>query len=283
MAGDPLIRNISDTALWAAAFRAQETQRPDALFRDPLAERLASERGMQALREMPSGDRHAWAWVTRTYVHDQLIAQCVARDIDAVVNLAAGLDARPYRMDLPAALKWYEVDLPELIDYKQEILAGERPRCEVERIPLDLANTAGRNELLDRIAAEARNILVITEGLLIYLEREQVAQLARDLARNASFQFWSAEICSPGLLRMLQRRIGGRLEAARAPLKFGPAEGPEFFAPYGWRAVEIRPLLKAAATLKRIPFLMRFLAKLPASNGRQGNRPWSAVCLFARS
>jgi len=38
-----------------------------------------------------------------------------------VVNLAAGLDARPYRMSLPASLQWIEVDLPEILAYKEKI------------------------------------------------------------------------------------------------------------------------------------------------------------------
>src|SRR6185369_17641435 len=41
----PLVSNVSDTARWVATYRAQETARPDALFKDPFAERLAGERG----------------------------------------------------------------------------------------------------------------------------------------------------------------------------------------------------------------------------------------------
>ena len=44
---DLLVRNISDTAMWAAAYRARETERPGALFRDPFAKRLAGPRGEQ--------------------------------------------------------------------------------------------------------------------------------------------------------------------------------------------------------------------------------------------
>ena len=46
---EPLIRNISDTALWAAAYRARENERPNAVFRDPFARRLAGSRGEQIL------------------------------------------------------------------------------------------------------------------------------------------------------------------------------------------------------------------------------------------
>jgi Leucine carboxyl methyltransferase len=57
-----------------------------------------------------------------------------------VVNLAAGLDTRPYRMDLPSSRLWVEVDLPDLLDYKEEVLKSESPRCRLERVRLDLSN-----------------------------------------------------------------------------------------------------------------------------------------------
>src|SRR5579859_5459056 len=119
---EPVIRNISDTACWAAIYRARETERPEALFRDPFARKLAGARGEEIATSIPFSERQTWAWVTRTYLFDQFISEQVAVGADMVVNLAAGLDARPYRMPLPANLRWIEVDLPELLDYKERIL-----------------------------------------------------------------------------------------------------------------------------------------------------------------
>src|SRR5215471_6495699 len=121
----PVIRNISDTASWAAIYRARESERPDALFRDPYARQLAGERGEQIAASMPFSDKATWSWVTRTYLYDHFIDDQIRQGADMVVNLAAGLDARPYRMALPASLQWVEVDLPDLLTYKEEILAGE--------------------------------------------------------------------------------------------------------------------------------------------------------------
>src|SRR5437762_7832354 len=70
-----VVRNISDTARWAAYFRAQETARPDALFRDPFAERLCGQHGADIAHTLPDGNKHAWAWVTRTYLFDYFITQ----------------------------------------------------------------------------------------------------------------------------------------------------------------------------------------------------------------
>src|ERR1700727_2705347 len=109
------VRNLSDTALWVAYFRARETQRPDALFRDPFAERLAGERGFEIANTLAQGNKHEWAWVARTYLFDEFLSREIQEGSDLVVNLAAGLDSRPYRMDLPPALQWVEVDLLEIV------------------------------------------------------------------------------------------------------------------------------------------------------------------------
>src|SRR6478672_2782051 len=100
---EPLIRNISDTARWAATFRAIESERPDALFHDPYAGRLAGDRGKEIhgkMRDMDGRDT-SWSWVMRTVLFDRAILQAIGEGFDTVVNLAAGLDARPYRLNLP--------------------------------------------------------------------------------------------------------------------------------------------------------------------------------------
>src|SRR5437762_8222050 len=95
------IDNISDTARWVAVYRAMESARPDAIFRDPFADRLAGERGHQILDAMPHGRTYAWPMIVRTAVFDEIILDAVQkRHVDLVVNLAAGLDARPWRLPL---------------------------------------------------------------------------------------------------------------------------------------------------------------------------------------
>jgi methyltransferase (TIGR00027 family) len=279
---EPLIRNISDTALWAAVYRAGESERPNALFQDPLARRLAGERGVQIADALARKEDTTWAWVTRTYLFDKLVTEQVAQGVDMVVNLAAGLDARPYRMALPASLQWVEVDLPEPLDYKENLLKGEIPRCSLERIRLDLADVPARRALFSELGRRAAKVLLITEGILIYLSAEEVAALAEDLSRPTSFRRWAIDLASPGLLERLKRSWSESLVQAGAPLQFGPEAGPGFFAEHGWPPVEVHSLLKTAAGLKRLSLFMRLLALLPESKGVQGARPWGGVCLLAR-
>ena len=278
---EPLIRNISDTARWVAVYRARESERPDAHFRDPFARRLAGERGEQIARSMPLGRDNDWSMITRTYLGDDLIYGQIKEGVDMVINLAAGLDSRPYRMQLPPTLKWIEVDLPEILAYKEEILRDDKPVCSLERIRLDLSDAPARRELFAELSSRANKVLINSEGLLIYLNPEDVAGLAKDLAAPPSFQSWILDIASPGLLRMLAKRMHKQLHQA-APFKFAPPEGPDFFIPYGWKPVDVRSLLKNAARLKRLTFVMRLFALLPESGKSRRDRPWSGVCLFKK-
>lgn len=277
---EPLIRNISDTARWVAVYRAWETERADAVFRDPFARRLAGERGEQIAATMPF--KNAWPFIARTWAFDHFISQEVERGVDVVVNLAAGLDARPYRMKLPASLQWIEVDLPDLLTYKEETLGSEKPVCKLERIRLDLADVPARRELFQQIAGRGKRVLVVTEGLIGYLTDDEVGMFAQDLAVPPSFQRWILDIGSPGLLRVLRKRMPSLADSG-VPLKFAPEAGPDFFRPYGWRCIEVRSMIKTAAKIKRLSFLLRLIALLPESKGRQGNKPWSGVCLMERT
>jgi methyltransferase (TIGR00027 family) len=278
----PLIRNISDTARWVAVYRARENERPDGLFRDPYARRLAGERGEEIAAAVEKLSPESWPLPVRTYLFDSYITECVREGVDVVINLAAGLDARPYRMDLPSNLVWVEVDLPEIVSYKESILVDERPRCALRRIRLDLGDRGARQQLFRELGLQAKNALVITEGLVIYLTPEQVGELADDLAAAHGFKHWIVDMVSPGLRRMMSRQFGSLLAEGGVPFKFSPEAGPDFFLPHGWRPIAVRSMIKTAAQKKRINFFMRLLAMLPDPKGGLGNRPWGASILLAR-
>ena len=277
------VRNVSDTALWAAHFRAEESRRPDALFRDPYAEKLGAQRGGEMARTLPQGLSHAWAWVARTYLFDQILQKEIADGVDLIVNCAAGLDARPYRMQLPSTLQWIEADLPGMLAYKEELLASDKPTCQLERIAVNLADVSERHRFFSSIAGRGKRGVVLTEGLLIYLSAEEIAQFAGDLSRVASLQRWILDMHSPRLLAMMQRKTGKALEKVGAPFKFGPAEGPDFFRAHGWTPIQVEGLLHTAARFGRPPILLRMLAKFADVRGWKANRPWAGVCLLQKN
>jgi methyltransferase (TIGR00027 family) len=256
-----VIRDISDTARWVAVYRAMESERPDALFRDPYARRLAGERGAAIAREMPYAMAGAWALIVRTALIDEIVLRLTGTQdavpappgqrVVAVLNLACGLDTRPYRLPLPRQLRWIEVDLPGILDYKEEALAGEVPVCDLERVRLDLADRAGRRALLARVAAPGAPVLVISEGLLVYLQDAMVKELAADLASEPALHWWLVDLVSPGILRRVQRSWNASLSAANAPMRFAPPNGTAFFHPFGWTTAEMRPIFVESRRLHR--------------------------------
>jgi methyltransferase (TIGR00027 family) len=276
------IRNISDTAQWVAMYRAIETERPDALFKDPFARKLGGERGKQIYDSVPKRSSPDWAYAMRTYLTDRYILQELGSGVDMVINLAAGLDTRPYRMELPSTLQWIEVDLPEMIDYKERMLASEKPACRLERVRLDLADVATRNKLFAQLASRAKKVLIVSEGLLVYLTRAQVEQLAEDLAKVPAIRRWVTDLANPVILKMIQKNMGQRLAAANAPLQFGPVEGPKFFEQHGWRVIDFESYLHNAAKLRRVNFIFRFFAKISDPKKYVPNRPWSAAVLLGK-
>ena len=104
--------------------------------------------------------------------------------------------------------------------------------------------------------------------------------MAQDLAAVPTFHHWIIDIVSPGLLKMLQKGMGEQIREGKAEFKFAPEEGPMFFTAHGWDVVDVRSTLKTAARLKRLTLWMRLLSFLPDSQGKQGSRPWSGICLL---
>ena len=281
MAGTP-IRNVSDTAAWVAIYRAMESERPDAIFHDPYARRLGGERGEAIVRAMPRGASMSWPMVVRTAVMDEIVLRCVNEGAATVLNLAAGLDARAYRLPLPPTLRWMHVDLPDSVADFREQMAGETPRCAVEFIGADLRDAQARRDVFARAAANGP-VLAITEGLLVYLEAANVAELAADLHDVAHARWWLTDLASPRLLKMLERRWQPQLKAGNAPFRFGPAEGTAFFAPYGWRESEFRSTWDESLRLQRtMPniWLWKLLNKLQTARQRHEMRRMSGIVLM---
>jgi methyltransferase (TIGR00027 family) len=281
------ITHVSDTARWVACYRALETERPDALFRDPHARRLAGDQGFAILDAMPQGRQMSWPIVTRTAVMDAIILQRIQDDdIDTVLDLAAGLDARPWRLALPPPLRWIDVDHADMLDYKATILAGEPLKCRYESIATDLTDGVARRELFRMVGASSKRVLVITEGLLIYLNEAQVTNLALDLHAIPAMQLWLTDLASPGLLRMMEKNWAPAVRAGNAPFQFGPADAPAFFSILGWREVEYRSTFFEGRRLGRtmkFGWLWEFLDKLSPPAKREAFRRFATIAVYQRA
>jgi methyltransferase (TIGR00027 family) len=245
---DAAIANVTDTALWVAACRAAEAERVDAAFRDPLASVLAGKRGREIARSFPRSASVAWGVAVRTSAIDRLIGDAVQAGIDTVLNLGAGLDTRPYRLTLPAHLRWLEIDFPNIVELKNTRLMEHKAMCSVERIGLDLLDRPLRNGLFARLGAASGNTLLITEGVIPYFSNDEVASLAADLSAIAAFRRWILDFDNAGK-RGMPRGWAGKLQAA--PFLFSVDDWFEFFRQAGWRPRQVITSAEESERVKR--------------------------------
>jgi methyltransferase (TIGR00027 family) len=275
-----LVHDITDTARWVATFRADESERKDAIFHDPFARQLAGKQGEEIADKIGFSRKNSWVFVARTYLFDEIVKQHVAEGFDRVLNLAAGLDTRPYRLPLPEKLEWVEADLPGIISYKQHVLQTGKPNCRLLHVSIDLADRKQRLALFERIGSKPGKTLVITEGLIIYLNAQQAAELATDLSGFKNFHRWAFDLSSPAILAVAKQEMGPALKEGNIEFKFAPEEGEDFFQAHGWKWLRSWSKLKTAAILNRLSEEMMGFAAMPEPDGPRRTFPWSGVCLF---
>ncbi len=269
---ETLIENVSDTAFWVAHYRGLEGKRDDALFRDPLAAALAGERGRRIAQSIPGSFFTVLDGRGPDLHHRRLYSLRARQGVDTVVNLGAGLDTRPYRMELPASLAWIEVDYPAVIAVKETQLAHETPRCQLTRVKLDLADAAARRAMLADINGRATKMLILTEGVVPYLTPEDVGSLADDLRTLGRAVYWIVDYFTAEVVKRRQSMFAKKMR--NAPFKFYPQDWFAFFAEHGWRCKELRYLAEEADRLHRplrlplIPRLVIELMRLYASKER---------------
>ncbi|WP_316528710.1 SAM-dependent methyltransferase [Kitasatospora brasiliensis] len=179
---------VSRTALSVARVRAFESSRPDPLFFDPYAAAFVTAAGLSLA---PSGPATGFAkslvahGILRTRFYDERL---LAAGADQVVLLAAGLDARAYRLDWPSGTRVFELDLGPVLEFKEKVLdgLGAVPRVERTALPADLVDPRWPDRLVEAGFDPARPSAWLAEGLLVYLTAEEAAALLTAVAALAA-------------------------------------------------------------------------------------------------
>jgi methyltransferase (TIGR00027 family) len=278
------IQDITDTALLTAFARAQESARSDALFRDPFATKMAGDRGAALAAESVNFPTMAASIGCRTQVFDELLLQVIERNgVQLVLNLAAGLDTRPFRMKLPSSLSWVDADLEPVLDYKSHCLGDAQPVCQYEQVPVDLRDSDDVCAVLEHV--DSTDVaLVLTEGLLVYLNEPMVASMAGRLRATQSIRWWITDIAGPRALAMMASSWGNLLQGAL--FQFAPADAPAFFGRCGWRETEFRSSQEEAQRLGRAPdqgFASKMALRAAPASVKEEIRRLSGVAVLART
>lgn len=238
---------VARTAVSAASQRAEEHRRPDRLFEDPYAQAFVVAAGGETHVSSALATLFYSHLVVRTRFYDDYLR---AAGRVQVVLLAAGLDTRAFRLDWPAGTRLFELDMPEVLDFKEQVLARETPRCARTTVPTDL-RADWANALCTAGFDSDVPTAWLAEGVMVYLSHDHAAGLLTTVS----------ELSAPGSRLAFEHRTrdddDGILAHARglpgaegltALLKGGLAgNASEWLAGYGWRSrVQDRCALAAA-------------------------------------
>jgi methyltransferase (TIGR00027 family) len=183
MADSVIPEGVGRTALGMARVRAEESARPDRLFDDPFAAAFAAAAPEALPADRPASDPAAsLGWLLQFYgvirtrfFDDYLLAAC-ADGISQMVLLAAGLDSRAFRLAWPAPVRVFEVDMPQVLSFKDRVLDGQSPTCERVVLPADLRGNWTPQLIEAGFDPQAPTVWLI-EGLFVYLTAGEAAGL----------------------------------------------------------------------------------------------------------
>lgn len=172
--------SVGSTALFVAAARALEAQKPNPVAVDPYAEIFCRAVGGEwadlldgqapdhALTTEDFGADFVNFQAVRTKYFDRYFRAAADAGVRQIVLLAAGLDSRAYRLDWAGETVVFELDQPQVLEFKRQVLDGYTPRAQRREIPVDLRNDWPR-ALRDSGFNPEKPSAWIAEGLLIYL------------------------------------------------------------------------------------------------------------------
>jgi methyltransferase (TIGR00027 family) len=229
---------LASTAYWTAAVRALETRRPDRLIDDPWAELLAGETGREWIQ--PKSPESVVPIVLRTrYFDDAIDLANRESGIRQFVLMGAGLDTRAYRLAWPEGTTVFELDLPELLAYKESILHQANAQMRCERVPVSTDMTQEWiPDLLKAGFKEGLSSGWLLEGFLFYLPSLSVVSLLEQVSHLSAKDSWLGfDIINSEMLTSPITRTWIEMQKAAGAPWIGTLDNPEeFLANLGWTA-----------------------------------------------
>ncbi|MFD0568587.1 class I SAM-dependent methyltransferase [Kitasatospora gansuensis] len=245
---------VERTSLLTAALRATETQRADRLYEDPYAAALAGETGLGLLAAVraatfpPAGARTVpstpdYNAIRTRFFDDYLQAAAADPETTQIVLAPAGMDSRAYRFDWPSRVRWFEVDRPTVLAYKEQQLGEFTPRVDHRRVAVDLTSPDWEEQLITAGYDPSVPSTWLLEGLLYYIpEADTHRILQRVAAISAPGSRIAADIVNAEALTHPQMKALLDVFAGwGCPWLFGSDEPEALFDTYGYTAEAVQP------------------------------------------
>jgi methyltransferase (TIGR00027 family) len=229
-------RLLGMTARWAAAVRAAESSRVDRLFNDPWAAALAGKEGEEWLAGRPADSTLTMTLRTR-YFDDFLLRVSGQDGISQIVLMAAGLDTRAFRLNWAKGTRLFELDQPDVLNYKDEILEslGVRATCDRRVIQADLSEPWNEALAANGLDSQKPSCWLL-EGFLFYLPNETITQIIEQMTNLAAPGSWVGfDINNRDMLSSSYTRAWVDMQAQMGAPWLGTLDDPEsFLGARGW-------------------------------------------------
>ena len=217
MMGKIQIHGVPETMLQTLYARAAYSQKKNAKFHDDRAVEIVSRMdydfslaGKDAM--MSKGV------IARTLLLDRMAGDFIRKNPKStVINIACGLDTRVYRLNTPPSVRWYNLDLPETIEVRRRFLP------ENGNITM-IAKSAMDESWADEIEEPEGRVLVIIEGLSMYLSEQDVRQMLSIISRRFERAEVIMEVMNPWVVKNVKEKS---IEKTRAKFTWGIKSGKE--------------------------------------------------------
>ncbi len=208
------VTGVPETMIQTLYARAKESMKPNSTIKDDMAAEIVS----QLDYDFSNADKDSAmssGVIARTIVLDEMVGQYLTKHPKTVVvNIACGMDTRCYRMK-GKYLRWYNVDLPETMEVRERFLTEDGPIYQIAKSAMDAS-------YIDDITYEGEDVLVVIEGLSMYLKEADIRQILAIIDQAFPKAMVLIEVMSPFVVKHIKEKS---IEGSNAKFTWGIKNG----------------------------------------------------------
>ena len=210
------VTGVPETMVQTLYARAKETRKKNAKINDEIAVELVKKLDYD-FSKADKDNAMTYGVIARTIVLDRMVRKYLEKhENTVVVNIACGLDTRCYRMK-GKYLRWYNVDLPETMKIRSQFLTETDPVYQIAKSAMD-------DSYIDDIDYHGKNILVIIEGLTMYLYEKDIRKMFSIIDKSFQKVTVMVETMSPFVVKHMKEKS---IEGSNAKFTWGVKNGTE--------------------------------------------------------
>ena len=210
------VTGVPETMIQTLYARAKETKKDNAKIKDDIAVEIVEKLDYD-FSKADSDKAMGSGVIARTIVLDDMVGKYLDEHPDTIVaNMGCGLDTRCYRMKGKYS-SWYNLDLPETIEIRNRFLEEKGPIYQIAKSAMDISHT-------DSITYNGENVLVIVEGLSMYLCENDIKQIFSIIEKSFKTATVMIETMSPFCVKHIKEKS---IEGSNAKFKWGVKNGKE--------------------------------------------------------